>query len=428
MALVSPLRGVRFNSEHIRLGGVLAPPYDVISDDLREQLYAHDLRNIVRVDYCRPEPADVPGVIDRYIRAAQHLDSWLSMGLLTQDPRPAVYVYDHEFVSADGAMRCRRGVFLRIPAQPWENAEIVPHERTLRGPKEDRLALMRATRMQTSAVFGLWHGAPDLAAALASATASRPPALGGRTEGEQGPEKHLLWVVDSPDEIETVVTALEPARLYIADGHHRYETAVAYAEERRAAEPEAPSDADFDQCMVYLCAADDPVVEVLPTHRIVGLGDGVPTTLGELTARLGDGFVVEPIADLHAGEERIAELRAQAHAFAVAASDGCAVIHTPRRVTTSPRAALDVVVLQDALLGPACGITAEAIADGALRYARSSGEAEAAVRAGNAALGIVVNGCTTAELIAVSDAGEVMPQKSTYFYPKVPTGLVLSPL
>ena len=425
---MAPLRGIRYNAEHVRLGGVLAPPYDVISDAQREQLYAHDLRNIVRIDYCRPEPADVPGVIDRYIRAAQHLDSWLSLGILLRDERPAIYVYDHEFTAADGEMRRRRGLFARLPARPWEAGEILPHEHTLRGPKADRLALMRATAMQTSAVFGLWRDAPDLEGAIAAATTATAPVLGGRTEGEQGAEKHLLWVIDEPTALRTIVAALRPARLYVADGHHRYETAVAYAQERRAAEPDAPDDADFGQVLVYLCAADDPAVEVLPTHRIVRADEGIPTTLAELARRLGDAFTFDECRDSRSAVERIAALRDTDHAFGIIASDGIAIVRAPRRSDGSPRGHLDVVVLQEAILGPACGITAEGITNGALTYTRSPADVGSAVRSGEAAFGVLVNGCTAGELMAVSDAGEVMPQKSTYFSPKVPTGLILSPL
>jgi uncharacterized protein (DUF1015 family) len=304
---------------------------------------------------------------------------------------------------------------------------VLPHERTLRGPKEDRLALMRATRMQTSAVFALWDQAPGIAEALAAST-GRPPDAEGETDGEVDREGHRLWVVDDPAELGAVLEALASSRLYIADGHHRFETAATYAAERRTAEPDAGDGADFGMTLLHLCAADDPAIEVLPTHRLVRPAPGVPDRVAELLARLEGGFEAEQAGSLAEAVAAARRHRDGEHALAVAASDGAFLLRAPRRPGRSPRAALDVTVLQEVILEGACGLDAEAVAGGALGYTRSVDEAEESVAAGTTALAICLNGCTTAEIIAVSDARETMPQKSTYFYPKVPTGLVLSPL
>jgi uncharacterized protein (DUF1015 family) len=427
VASLHPLRGIRYDPEQVRLAGVLAPPYDVISPQLQEELYAHDRHNIVRVDYGEQMPGDVNGVEDRYTRAAAQLRSWLDSGILRRNPRPSLYVHEHGFVTEDGRRLQRTGVFARAAALPWEQSEVRPHERTMRGPKEDRLALMRATRTQTSAVFVLWDRAQGIAEALAAITAAQPQ-MSGHHAGEVADEVHRLWVVDDAAARDAVLDALRPATVYVADGHHRFETAAAYAQERRTAEPDGPDDADFAMTLLYLCAAADPAIEVLPTHRLVRPADGVPRTVAELAARLDSRFVVVPQGSLSAAAGGAAALRATRHAFAVAALDGAALVHAPRTEGPSPRSRLDVVVLQDAVLGDACGLDTEQISAGALAYTRSIDEAQAAVTSGIAALALCVNGCTTEEIIAVSDAGETMPQKSTYFYPKVPTGLVLSPL
>ncbi|MBV8302526.1 MAG: DUF1015 domain-containing protein, partial [Candidatus Dormibacteraeota bacterium] len=265
MARLNPLRGLRYNPEHVKLGGVLAPPYDVITPDQQAALYGRNLRNIVRVDFGQELPGDEPGVNDRYIRAAGFLESWLELGVLVQDAEASLYVTEHEFAdSVTGAPARRRGVIGTVAAVPWEQSELRPHERTLAAPKEDRLALLRALRVQTSPVFALWSDGGDVAAVL-ERVAQRPAAQGGRTDGEMGSEKHLLWAVSGAD-AEAVREALRGARLYVADGHHRYETAVAYAEERRRAEPHVPAGAAFEQCLVYLAAADDPALAILPTH------------------------------------------------------------------------------------------------------------------------------------------------------------------
>ena len=260
---------------------------------------------------------------------------------------------------------------------------------------------------------------------LLAGAASGRALLGGRTDGEIGPEKHLLWVVDDPAQVRAIQEALRGATLYIADGHHRYETAAAYAAERAAA-GDGP-DADSQFALVYLCDAADPGISLLPTHRLLLPRTGAAFSLDDLWMRLDDRWDLSAHDDLAAAGAAAAEQRDERHAFAVRARDGAAVLSRTRTPGRSPREALDVVVLQEQVLGPA-GADAAAIREGALAYTRSLHEVDRAVAAGEAVLGFGVNPATTAEMIAVADAGEVMPQKSTYFYPKVPTGLVLSPL
>ena len=428
MARLRPLRGVRYDPTVVDFGSVLAPPYDVISEAQQQDLYARDLRNVVRIDYGAELPGDVAGKDDRYTRAAGHLQSWLRLGILRRDDAPALYVTDHEFLGADGRRHVRRGILGRVPARRWEESEVLPHERTMRGPKEDRLRLMRSTGMQTSPVWIMWDRAPGIAEALAAATGRRPD-MEGETAGELDVERMRLWVVSDPGQLAAIDAALEPARLYIADGHHRFETAAAYAEERRAAEPDAPEDADFAMAMVYASAADDPVLDIWPTHRLVRAvpGRAIPASLAALRQRLASDWSLEPADDLR-DASRVAQASPDAHVFGVQAADGAAVLSAPRVATASPRESLDVTVLAERVLGDALGITPDDVSAGALIYTRDIDEVERLVGDGQACLGFAVGSTTTAEIIAVSDAAEVMPQKSTYFYPKVPTGLLLSPL
>lgn len=434
MAHVVPLRGLRYDGRRVDLARVLAPPYDVISEAQQAALVARDPHNIVRVDFGPDEPGDRPGVVDRYTRARDRLATWRAEGVLVADERPAIYVHDH-LATVGGERRRRRGIFARVAARPWEESDLRPHERTLRAPKEDRLALLRATRTHTSAVFGFWHGAAGIAEALEQATTATAPvvsgvvvdALAGTTDG---PEEHTLWVVDDPVATAALTEALAPARLYVADGHHRYETAVAYARERRAAEPDAPADADFGFVLVYLCAADDPGLAVLPTHRLLRPAPDLPDSLAGLRQQLSTAVVLEPTADLAAALRIAGDLRPRHHAFAVCARDGTAVLHLPRRderAYPSPRARLDVTVLEEVVLGGVLGLDQDRIAGGALAYTRSAEEAARAVQEGAAALAFCLSGASAAEILAVADAGETMPQKSTYVVPKVPTGLVLAP-
>ena len=424
MTDVWPMRAIRYNPEVVELGATLAPPYDVISDVAREELYARDLRNIVRIDYGTEYPDDVPGARDRYTRAADHLNAWLELGVLRRDAAPSFYVSEHRFTMPDGSHQVRRGLFARVRAAPWERSDLRPHEHTLRGPKEDRLALMRATGAQTSAVFAVWRDAPAVAGLLEEA-ASGPCAARGETDGEVDVEEHRLWVVDDPASVEAIRGALGGGSLYIADGHHRYETAAAFAAERADAGDAADADSQF--ALVYLCDAGDPGISLLPTHRLLRRLPAAAFSLDDLWMRLDDGWDLEAAPDLASAAAGAAGLREVRHAFAVCSHEASAVLSRPRRPAASPRAALDVVVLQDEVLGPA-GADERAIREGALGYTRSIEEVVRSVAAGDALLGFCLNPVTTGEVLAVADAGEVMPQKSTYFYPKVPTGLVLSPL
>jgi uncharacterized protein (DUF1015 family) len=423
MAAVQPFKGTRFNPEHVQLGGVLAPPYDVISAAQRDELYGRDLRNIVRIDYGMTYPDDVEGANDQYTRAASFLTSWLELGILVRDAPAGFYVVDHFFQHPEGGERRRRGLLATVGARPWESSDLRPHERTLRGPKADRLALMRTTRAQTSPVFAVWTGADGIAETL-DAVATGDALLGGRIDGEIASEKLLLWRVGDPEHVASIAGALESAALYVADGHHRYETAAAYAAERRAADPGAPDDAPFEQCLVYLTAADDPGITILPTHRLVRPGPEIAFSLDDLWARLDDAYETVPAADGRAALATAASMHETHHAFAVVAHDGAAVLRRPRGLDGSPRDRLDVAVLETEVLGPA-GVSRDMISGGALAYTRDPDELEAAVRRGEATLAFGVSPVSAGEVIAVADAGETMPQKSTYFYPKVPTGLVL---
>src|ERR1700736_6286629 len=412
MAEVRPFQGIRYNPEHVRLGGVLAPPYDVISPTQLEELYGRDLRNVARIDFGMSYAGDEPGVNDRYARAAEFLSSWLDLGVLVRDSEPSLYISDHEFVHPDGGLRHRRGLLAVIPAKPWEQSELRPHERTMSGPKEDRLALLRATRAHTSPVFALWSGANDMTALLDAAD-STPPILGGRTNGEMGSEKHLLWQVDDDATVDSIRAALEASALYVADGHHRYETAVAYAAERRAAESTAPATPSFGSCLKYLAAAHDTALAILPTHRLLRPGHGIAFSLDDLWARLDDRWDEESSPSVEAALDAAAAVRATHHAFAVAAGDGVAVLKRPRSAGGPPRERLAVGVLEREILGPA-GLTPEAIAGGALGYTRNADELAASVQRGDSVLGVGVQPVAVDEVNAVADAGETMPQKSTY--------------
>lgn len=404
MPEVFAFRGIRFDPSVVgSYGAVLAPPYDVISPRLQQELYARDLRNIVRVDFGMTYPDDDPPRLDRYVRARQHLAAWQQLGIVTREDAPAVYVVEHEFTDSAGVLRRRVGLLAEVAAAPWTSAPMKPHERTLRGPKEDRLALLRETRMHTSPVFGLWHGV-SLAQALGAITAT-PPLAVGAFSGEFGTERVRLWRVDGSEGHDALLTPLRDATLYVADGHHRYETAAA---------------AGATRCLVYLCDSHDPNLVILPTHRLIAAPPA-----RDLRS-VADSFDLTDVGDLPTAVRAAAEKKQSHHAFVAMTPQGVTLMTRERRATAA-RESLDPAVLEQDVLRP-LGFDGDALTNGALTYTRSLDAVAAAVRSGDAAMGFALLPCTVDEVLAVADDGDTMPQKSTYFYPKVPTGLVLAPV
>jgi uncharacterized protein (DUF1015 family) len=407
MASLTPFRGIRFNTDIVNVGSALAPPYDVISDADRERLYARDLRNIVRIDAGRALPGDVPGSNDVYLRAAGHLRSWLDNAVLLSDQRPALYVHEHRATPADGGPEVvRRGVLGLVPALPWEESEVRPHERTLRGPREDRLCLLQATATHTSAVMLMADGVGSAWERVLAPAAT--PVLDTPYHDPGGPpQHHRLWRIEDAEGTEAIAAELAGARLYVADGHHRFETAAHYAQSSGGG-----------SVLVHVVDAHDPATAVLPTHRLLREGD--PAVF---TGRPPGGWELQPADGPEQAMAAAAEVADTHHAFTLLSAEGAQLLRRPR--TGRGHAGLDTVALGAIL--DSWGITEERVAAGALAYTRDAAEARRQVGSGETRLAILCNPTPPAVVLEVADAGLTMPQKSTYFWPKIPTGLVLAP-
>jgi len=396
--LVVSFRGERYR-ETERLSRLIAPPYDVIDAARRARLAALDAHNIVHL--MLPE---APAGGDRYAWAAEQLATWRRRGVLARDAEPAVYVM---------AQGTRLGVFVALAAEGYESRRVRPHERTHAGPKADRLALLRATRTNLESIFLL---APDGDRALQRAlaeVAKRAPDATAELDGVG----IRFWVVRGGD-LSRFPLAQSP--LYIADGHHRYETACAYAREDPAA----------DRVLAFVVSAADPGLVVLPTHRLIyGAGRRADVMLAAWrawfdVARVPPG--VDPVAHL-------AELGRDRTACLVASPDGSVLALTlkpdarledVRDLGASAAVrALDVARVEALVVKP---ILHADMSTPTLRYTADAAEALAAVRQG-ASAAVLLNPARVEQVFAVADAGDVMPPKSTYFAPKVPSGLVLRP-
>jgi uncharacterized protein (DUF1015 family) len=432
---IRPFRALRFDPESVGdVGRVVAPPYDVIGADLQRALLARHPRNAVRLDLPEIEPGEDPD--ERYRRAARTLTAWRSDGTLRKDPRPSVYVYEQTYrVPGTDHERVQRGFFARLRIEPFgPESRVLPHERTLSGPKEDRYRLLRATGLNTSPVIALYRDPQgEAATVLASVSAGTPVTDVVDDDGV----RHRLWVV--PDEGDgsaaaSLVRVASDGPIWIADGHHRYETAVRYRDERRGGSAE--QDPAFDFLLMLLLEAGEPLT-VLPTHRVVReLGEAGTAALVErlpelfsVTPSTPDALVAryEAAGDLAGGEgrfglltrERAWLLEARRPAFAAMLTSGGAAVRE-----------LDVARL-GAALEVLAGIDAAAVAGGQrVGYTKSAAEARSLVdaRTDGADAAFLLEPTPVTSILAVAGAGDVMPQKSTYFYPKALTGLVLNPL
>jgi uncharacterized protein (DUF1015 family) len=440
MADIAPLTPLRY--DHARLAGlaaVAAPPYDVISPEERAQLAARHPHNVVRLILPEGE-GDA-----KYANAARLLTAWRDEGVLVRDEVPGFYRLDQTFLPPGGAPGAspirRRGFLALVRLVPFADRVVLPHERTLSGPKEDRLKLFRATRTNLSPGFMLYRDPQgELDAPLDSAETmtefSTPDGV-----------RHSLAKVSNRAAIEAIVGGIARSTLLIADGHHRYETALRYAEEVSAAHPHAPGRAEHRFFMTFLANGDAPSLVVFPTHRHVhsvssftfddllrGARESVFSVI-DLPRGAGADTILAALA-----RERTRQTNAGANVIAAAAPDGRAALLVLRgdadldaHPTLGPQPPVlrktDVVVLHAGILQPILGITPAAqAAKTNLWYPQNAEAALGDLRGGRGNVLFLMNATPTAEVRDVAEAGHVMPQKSTFFYPKVLTGLAIHTL
>jgi uncharacterized protein (DUF1015 family) len=437
MADVRALPGIRYAATE-DLAALVTPPYDVISPEAQARYYARHPQNIIQLELGRDEPGD-DALNDKYTRAAMLFATWRLEGVMRQDA-PSLYVYEQTFAVA-GAERRRLGLLARVRLEPWDARVILPHERTLSKPKDDRLKLFHACAANLSPLMALYDD-PDaeLSAQLRQATTGVPTA----DLADDAGERHRLWRLEDLALTTTVAAFFAPRQLYIADGHHRYETALTYRDEVRAERKETFADDAADFVLMSLTAIEDPGLVVLPTHRI--LRGVAADDLVSLPDRLERYFTVDPLegAQSEPWLHVLAEAGAQTPSLALVTRDHAwlATLNTQGREAMSRAAvedrapgeawrALDVAVLQSLVFGEALGVTPEEIRAGdRVTYTRDPDAAVSDVRkeAAGASLAALLNPTPPGAMRDVARAGDRMPQKSTYFYPKLITGLVINPL
>lgn len=433
MAEIRPFRALRYNPSKISdLLKVVTPPYDVIDEELQDSLYDLHPKNFVRLDLTRVAEGDDPQ--SKYAKADETLKAWQAEGVLVRDEEPAFYVY-HQTFQDEGRAVLRKGFITTVRVHDYADKVVLPHERTLRGPKIDRLELMKATNTQMSQIFLLYND-PELRVDTAlDAQCKRTADVDITTDDGI---HHQLWKVTDPETLAFVQEAVADDQLLIADGHHRYETAVAFRDLDGASDQVRPR----DYAMAYLANGADPGLVVWPTHRALHSVEGFNLT-GWLS-KLESYFDVKALDD--AGTEAALKVLSQhqdknayvalanvpgkgvvGHLLTLRVEDAQAELDKLDVVDAARN--LDVTVLHDFVLAQLTGVSLEAQRDQAnLQYPRFTEEVDAELQDETTDVVFLMNSTPIDDIREVCTTGGFMPQKSTYFYPKVLSGLVVNDL
>jgi uncharacterized protein (DUF1015 family) len=432
MANIAPFQGIRYNSNIVDdLSKVVSQPYDRVRYGLQDQYYELHSYNIVRIIKGRELVGDSPEGENVYTRARDYYRTWLAAGYLLRDAQPAFYVYHQTFVLPDGTELTRKAFVAALQLVEFNEGIVLPHERTLSGPKVDRLNLLRATETNFGQIFMLYSDPENKINALFdTAIAGRLPDIDVRELFEKD-VRQQVWAVTGEEVIANVVAEMAPKRgLIIADGHHRYETALNFRAEMRERYPGAPADAAFNYRMVTLVSMDDPGLTILPTHR--EMHDYAAKTTAQILTDAGEYFEVLPMAGRAAleagmaeatpGDRRIGFYDGRYHLLRFTSPEIMAHIAPDR---AEEWRTLDVSILHELLIERVMGISKERVAaTESIDYHRDLDLAIANVDEGKAVCVYIMNPTRMAEVKACSEMGAKMPQKSTDFYPKVITGLV----
>jgi len=421
VAEIRPFRALRYDPARVELERVLAPVYDVVTPEDRVRFYDKDPHNAIRLELTRSVAEETS---TDYSEVAQTLAAWRREGVLRLDAQPAIYALRQRFSAPDGSALARTGFFCALELEDYAKRIVRPHERTLAGPKADRLKILRASRTNLSAVFLLYED-PDgkLDALLEQALAASEPQ---RARDAGGVAQELVAVTDA-NAISELERFLASRPLVIADGHHRYETALAYQAERRAAGAASGAMRDgADQIFVYLANAYAAGSLLLPIHRLLVRAPAPSDARWDELARAGWQQRAVAAASPEQVEVALREALAKhTGAPAFAADDG----HGQLRVFWKPASAeLSIEVFHREIVVGFFGLDEAAVRDGAVAFPKAIQEAARDVRAGRGTVALYLNPLRPEDVFRVTAAGATLPQKSTFFYPKLPTGLLFRSL
>lgn len=407
MAKIYPFRGLRYAPGKVPIEKVVTQPYDKISKEMQDRYYASHPNNIIRIVLGKTSPED-SATDNVYTRAAQYLKEWRAAGALEQLAEPAFFAYFQRFtIPGTSEVRVRKGFVGLGRLEDYSKKIVFPHERTLTGPKKDRLELLRHTRTHFEQIFMLYDDSAQRTDRALEEVSARKADI--QVDDEFGVQ-HTLWVVMDPKIVAFIQNEMDDKKLIIADGHHRYETALAYRDEMRG-------EKGSDRMPMTFFNMSRPALTILPTHRVVSNLPGFdPKILFERAAEFfdsadGDGIIIRVFTD-----GKLSSLRLKS-----TLNLGELMPDLSEKQRT-----LDVVVLHRLLLEKCLGITEEAVKkESHLTYVRESEAALKAVREGRAQVAFLLNPTRLEQMRDIAYEGNVMPQKSTDFYPKVLSGLMM---
>lgn len=435
MAEIYPFRGVHY---HQSLTGqrsmVICPPYDIITPQLQQELYLRSEYNSVRLEFGRELPQDTV-THNRYTRAIATLEQWLKQGILEVDEVPAIYLHDHYFTH-QGREYKRRGIVVRVRLEEWDRMVVRPHEGTIAEAKNDRLSLLRALQANTSPILALFEDQEQpISSLLAIQERSQPLIHLSDIDGES----HIVWAITEPEVVHRISSSLAEQPLYLADGHHRYESALAYQRERRGSASSVPGDEAFNFVMMTLVDFSDPGLIILPPHRLVrGLSR---QTLNELTAKLEVFFEITELPLSRPGVwQQADDLLAETNGVRLilfGLSAECLFVLRLRNLAAVSQMMpyfhselykrLDVSIVDHIVLEKLLTVVGDKEKT-TLAYSYDRLDAVNRVLVQDYQLALLLSPVKAATIKAIADAGDRMPRKSTYFYPKLPAGLIFNRL
>ncbi len=425
MADVRPFRGLIFNTEIVgELADVICPPYDVISPQMQKDLYYRSPFNIVRIEEGEILPSD-SSANNRYTRAAETLHQWMNTGALVRDETPAYYLVQHGF-PFDGTTKLRLALIADVRLEEYEKGVVLPHEHTQRAAKEDRLALMEACQANISQIMLLYRDREGKLARLFQQTTNEVPIFSFSDSEEN---TFALWRITNPEKMQLISDVMSSKVLYIADGHHRYETALTYRD-RQSPHRGNEDDEAHNFLMTYLVELDNPGLVVLPYHRVVGGLDS--ERMSQLHQRIDHLFTKEtPIADpvshldqfLQEIESRGKEARVLG--FVQARDEGASLLTLRPELEKrerGPIASFEAWILEEMVLKPVLGDSL----DEHVTWVHDAREAVDHLRDGHHQAAFLLKALPMDLFETIVSRGERLPRKSTFFHPKLPTGLTIN--
>lgn len=415
---VIPFAGYRYDTAVAgRHEDLLAPPYDVIYQDMQDALYEKNKYNVVRLILGKNSSADTE-TDNRYTRSAADLAVWMRDKVLVRDEKAAVYVYSQTYQTPDGE-KTRTGFIARKKLEDF-GGSVVPHENTFAGPKADRLNLTRACKFNFSPIFGLYTDPSMTVEGILNEVMRGKPEVSAVMDDGQ---THRLWLITEPSKIQTITNAMESQKILIADGHHRYETALNYMKERTA---KGETSDNLKYCLMYFTNTLAEGLSVFPTHRVINHLENFD--LKAILAKIFEEFEVHKVPS---DKEMLSAMRkSPTPAFGLYCGKGdYRVLRLKKAPVGGPLERLDVAILHDKILGGILGVKPQTdMANQQIYYGQDVAKCAGKVDSGESKLAFFLNSTPIKQMSEVSLAGLKMPQKSTYFYPKLITGMVINPL